>query len=272
MANQQTDPSEAEAEAEFTAAEAQGDWLEWDGSGPRPWRDAAARYVCKIALARGMGAAQVRELSRSVFETRLRSYEAAHSVLLRYSGPDFVKYCEARFRQEVARGFLQSASVVDSEAKAGEASSAQPEATVVLDVTNRRAEVDRFLRKCNLESRSEVRREHIWRAVGHKHPRQFGYWQAGQDRLPGTIHGATKADDQNFRRILAMDPARFVALLKKYNIAYVKSRNPSTRRTSTPILLAPRRKMSAAGRKRIAAATRKRWAEWRKKKKAAGKK
>ena len=219
MANQETDPSEAQAEDEFTAAEAQGDWLKWDGSGPRPWKDAAARYVCKIALARGMGAAQVRELSRSVFDTRLRSYETAYSVLIRYSGPDFVNYCEARFRQEVAREFLQSAPPVDSAAKAGEASSAQPEATDVTDVKNRRAEVDRFLRKCNLESTSKIRREHIWRAVGHKHPRQFGYWQARQDRLPGTIHGATKADDQNFRHILAMDPARFVALLKKYGIA-----------------------------------------------------
>jgi hypothetical protein len=84
---------------------------------------------------------------------------------------------------------------------------------------DRRAVVDGFLLQCKQETPLKATRTHIWRAVGHTRPRQFQYWQAGQGRLPGTSRGATEEDDRNFRRILAMEPEDFVALLKKKGIA-----------------------------------------------------
>ena len=83
---------------------------------------------------------------------------------------------------------------------------------------DRRTLVEAFLRKCAQEIPLKVTRTHIWRAVGHTKPRQFQYWQSGQDRLPGTTRGATEEDDRNFRRVLAMAPADFAELLKKKGI------------------------------------------------------
>jgi len=78
--------------------------------------------------------------------------------------------------------------------------------------TNRRAMVDAFLEKCNQVASFKIIRKHVWQAAGHKQPRQFQYWQAGD-------HRATLTDDQNFRRILSMNRADFIALLKKKRIA-----------------------------------------------------
>jgi hypothetical protein len=57
----------------------------------------------------------------------------------------------------------------------------------------------------------KVNRRHVWLAVGHTAARQFQFWQASDPK-------ATAQDDQNFRRILAMSPADFEALLKKKGI------------------------------------------------------
>lgn len=75
----------------------------------------------------------------------------------------------------------------------------------------RRELVTAFLAACNQVSQSKIHKAHIWRSVGHTKARQFEYWQAGQDRAPGTNRGATLQDDRNFRRILATEPETFVA-------------------------------------------------------------
>ena len=73
--------------------------------------------------------------------------------------------------------------------------------------------VDTFLERCNQEPDldEKIIRKHIWRAVGHKHARQFQYWQSGSDK-------ATDEDDRNFRRILSMEPRDFIALLKQKHL------------------------------------------------------
>jgi len=88
------------------------------------------------------------------------------------------------------------------------------------DGTDRRALVDAFVLKCRQETLVKVLKKHLWLAVGHKTPRQFQHWQAGVDRPPGSksARGASRMDDQNFRRIVAMKPAEFVELLQKMNI------------------------------------------------------
>jgi hypothetical protein len=100
------------------------------------------------------------------------------------------------------------------EANSGEAAPAE-EASVVNSGhgTNRPAVVDAFLLQCNQEPAVgfKVIRKHIWLAVGHRHARQFQYWQEGSDK-------ATDEDDRNFRRILSMPPAEFISLLKKKGI------------------------------------------------------
>jgi hypothetical protein len=74
--------------------------------------------------------------------------------------------------------------------------------------------VDDFLAACNREADadSKVTRKDIWRAAGHKHARQFQYWQQRSDQ-------ATERDDMNFRRIISLLPVDFVALLKKKGIS-----------------------------------------------------
>jgi hypothetical protein len=111
-------------------------------------------------------------------------------------------------------------------AGAGTPAGSQPEAAVAADrghvverasdtATDRRAMVDAFLRKCEHEAQFKAIRKDIWRVGHYKWPRQFQYWQTGQDRRPGERRGASKQDDQSFRRILAMEPAEFVAAAKK---------------------------------------------------------
>ena len=79
------------------------------------------------------------------------------------------------------------------------------------DKMDRRAAVDSFLSSCEQETQLKVRKKYIWLAAGHKTARQFQYWQAGNNR-------ATRQDDQNFRRILAMNPSDFLSLLKNKRI------------------------------------------------------
>jgi hypothetical protein len=74
-----------------------------------------------------------------------------------------------------------------------------------------RAAVDAFILKCKQEVSLKVNRKHIWRAVGHTTARQFQFWQASDAK-------ATAQDNQNFGRILAMNPTDFQALLKKKGI------------------------------------------------------
>ncbi len=83
---------------------------------------------------------------------------------------------------------------------------------------DRSSVVDAFLLQCNRESAVgfKVIRKHIWLAAGHAHARQFQYWQERSDK-------ATDEDDRNFRRILRMTPAQFIALLEKKNISPEKS-------------------------------------------------
>lgn len=89
---------------------------------------------------------------------------------------------------------------------------------VVVDVkrdqkSTRSIIVDDFLRRCNQEPGlgEKIGRKHIWGAVGHSAPRQFQYWQSNDPN-------ATAEDEKNFGRILAMQPADFVADLKKRNL------------------------------------------------------
>ena len=88
------------------------------------------------------------------------------------------------------------------------------------DAQPRTAMIKAFLDTCNSGPASDpkVIKSHIWRVVGHKHPRQFQYWQAGTDRIPGNTRGATDEDDRNFRRILAMSRENFRALLRQKSI------------------------------------------------------
>lgn len=84
--------------------------------------------------------------------------------------------------------------------------------------TDRRTQVDAFVLSCRRDTPVKVIKTHIWKAVKHTTPRQFQYWQAGQDRRHGENRGATPEDDRNFRRVLAMKPAAFVELLVELGI------------------------------------------------------
>jgi hypothetical protein len=89
----------------------------------------------------------------------------------------------------------------------------KPLQATVQESEDRFAMVDDFLANCNVEARNGLKllKKHIWRAVGHKVPRQFQYWQKKHEK-------ATAEDDRNFRRILSMTPAEFISLLRKKRI------------------------------------------------------
>lgn len=86
------------------------------------------------------------------------------------------------------------------------------------DEADLHAAVDEFILRCNQEAPVgfKVKRKHIWRAVGHRHPRQLQYWQSGNDK-------ATHEDDKNFRRILSMSPRNFFLLLQQKGIVLSNS-------------------------------------------------
>lgn len=77
--------------------------------------------------------------------------------------------------------------------------------------TDHRAAVDAFIANCHLEASSKITRTHIWKAAGHHTARQFQFWRASSPK-------ATVQDNQNFGRIIAMNPADFVLLLQRKNI------------------------------------------------------
>ena len=71
--------------------------------------------------------------------------------------------------------------------------------------------VNDFLARVKGETGEKATRTHIWKLAGHKRPRQFEFWQASSTK-------ATKADERNFDRILAMTPAQFVYDLRNKSI------------------------------------------------------
>jgi len=78
---------------------------------------------------------------------------------------------------------------------------------------SRREIVDQFLKACNQEAGigSRVTRKSIWRLAGHRHARQFEYWQEESPK-------ATGEDNRNFGRLLGLSPSDFIALLKKSGV------------------------------------------------------
>lgn len=97
---------------------------------------------------------------------------------------------------------------------------AKAPASAISPTSDRNAVIDAFLAKCNADLGAEPRiiKKHIWQAAGHTHPRQFQYWQAGEDRAPENNRGATEQDERNFRRILNMSPEDFRVLLRKMKL------------------------------------------------------
>lgn len=75
-----------------------------------------------------------------------------------------------------------------------------------------RAMVEVFLARCGEVATFRLYKKYIWMLAGHKTARQFQHWQASDER-------STRSDDQNFRRILSMEPGAFIAELKKRRIA-----------------------------------------------------
>ena len=53
--------------------------------------------------------------------------------------------------------------------------------------------VNDFLLRCLQETQHKLLKKHIWSAVGHRSPRQFQYWQAGDDRSRGKIQRCNRS-------------------------------------------------------------------------------
>jgi hypothetical protein len=78
--------------------------------------------------------------------------------------------------------------------------------------SDRRARVRAFLGACRREFPDiKFSRMLIWKSARHAASRQFEYWQANSPK-------ATRADDDNFNRVLAMNPRRFVEILKEERV------------------------------------------------------
>ena len=74
--------------------------------------------------------------------------------------------------------------------------------------------VDDFLERCNREYQGsdKLLKQDIWTLAHHTTPRQFEYWQRGDQKT-------TSADEKNFERILEMTPRDFIE-------AVVRKRSP----------------------------------------------
>ena len=74
--------------------------------------------------------------------------------------------------------------------------------------------VDDFLERCNRECQGsgKLQKKDIWTLAHHTTPRQFEYWQRGDQKT-------TSADEKNFERILEMTPRDFIE-------AVVRKRSP----------------------------------------------
>ena len=79
--------------------------------------------------------------------------------------------------------------------------------------TERSVMVREFLTRCNEEPGCPERiyKKHIWMAAGHTTARQFQHWQSSDGE-------ATSENEKNFKRILALQTADFLILVRKMNL------------------------------------------------------
>lgn len=127
-----------------------------------------------------------------------------------------------RVEAEVTRDRVRQRQAAETERMAGEeVASASADGTLRApgqrtssenpdNAEDRRVLVKDFLDRCNLEPDLPQRiiKKHIWRAAGRRdNGRQFQRWQARHQK-------ATRQDEDNFGRLLAMPSAAFVALLQ----------------------------------------------------------
>ncbi len=234
------------AEEAFRSAESDGNWSGWvatDADPICPWWKAGADYLWEVLRAQTLIKLALAEreetpdMIRAHWKIRAYWNEMLPVVALsrwdwfRPYEPDpnemvgqftelnkptarqvaFVKYASGKLFPRLASLLVRPGATEES----AQIESALPATPCIRNPLDRRVAVDAFLARCNENRSPKVHRTHIWQAAGHTDPRQFQYWQAGEDRLPGQRRGATRADEQNFRTILSMKPEDFLAFLMK---------------------------------------------------------
>ncbi len=107
----------------------------------------------------------------------------------------------------------QAVSVSAVEESDGVAGTPSGDATCSAVETGRspREMVDAFLQNCLEATGVRITKKMIWRAAGYTQRSEFDRWQAEKP-------SATKSANASFRRILAMSPLEFIALLKRKNL------------------------------------------------------
>jgi hypothetical protein len=113
---------------------------------------------------------------------------------------------EARPRLKEAaltwRDKAQGKELARLESQADQPAAAANKSGGAIGAEDRFAIVEEFLSRVQREAYPKANKTHVWKLAGHTTGRQFYYWQAGDPK-------ATVQDDQNFRRILALSPAKF---------------------------------------------------------------
>jgi hypothetical protein len=99
------------------------------------------------------------------------------------------------------------AEEIESETDREMGQNSLPEVRAGTTGCDRSSEVKAFLSVCNLVSETRIHKRHIWLSIGHQTPRQFEYWQSCNEK-------ATKADSENFSRVLKSGPAAFLETLR----------------------------------------------------------
>jgi len=160
-------------------------------------RNAEARRALiegELAVLQGMQAALRLTVRESIFEATGKATQFDMESVLNQIGGVKGPNCES---QPVTTAALSA------------------DANVVLTIedseSSRRATIDQFLEACSSIGPYKINRTHMWKAAGHTQARQFQHWQAADGH-------ATDADEVNFRRILSMQPAEFVTLLKRKGV------------------------------------------------------
>jgi hypothetical protein len=214
------DSAKLKANAAFDAAAATGAWDKWREADPTsaPWWEAGMEWVWTVlkeggfleslvpATYRPEAKHAIRTIALGFFDEELRPHQdRAFGPYAPDMRDTFATYLLTRLLPRVTACVLGPSP----------AKSVKPEGVPGRD---REALVNEFIHRCNDELPFKVLKKHIPAAAKHQTERQFQYWQKGDAR-------ATAKDDENFRRILAMSPKDFHALLLQLRVDGVPTAN-----------------------------------------------
>jgi hypothetical protein len=206
------------ADEDYLREERSGHWSSWTGDEAPPWWVAGAGWVdtvLRLAIVhravlderrfddtvRGRLVGEIRRLAGVIYDRKIWPHD----------GPLPRPETRREFVDSTQRQLMPTLAMIDQEVlictEPEECTENATPAVAVDNAVQRREAIDNLLAASQRFTKTQLRRNHIWKLARHQSPRQFERWQSGSSK-------ATASDDRNFRHILSLNPEQFVKQLR----------------------------------------------------------